>query len=82
MGCFFDESLDKIIAEAKDMLSDARGHTECIILVGGFSSSMYAVKRIRRELEKQGRSVITPTYSRSAVLEGAYGSGHFRIVFQ
>jgi hypothetical protein len=79
---FFEESLERVAGEAKDMLA-AVGGAECIILVGGFSSSMYAVKRLRKELERQGRSLITPTYSRSAVLEGeSVRSLHILIHFQ
>jgi hypothetical protein len=70
MESFFNPSIDKITSTAQEMLQAAGGITESIILVGGFSGSMYAKKKIRQALERNGATVITPTYSRSAVLEG------------
>ena len=74
MAGFFNPSLDRVIAKALQMLARAGG-AETIVLVGGFSSSRYAARYLRKALEVQGRPVVAPSYRRSAVLEGAWGGG-------
>lgn len=71
MTSFFQPSLDKVIATAQKML-DYVGSVDNILLVGGFSSSRFAMRTLRAALEAPGRSVITPVYNRTAVLEGWY----------
>eukprot|EP00775_Hariotina_reticulata_P011136 gene11136-11289_t len=69
MASLFNPSLDKVIARALQMLARAGG-ADTIVLVGGFSSSRYAMRYLRAALEVHGRPVVAPSYRRSAVLEG------------
>ena len=59
------------------MLARAAG-ADIVVLVGGFSSSRFAMRTLREALEVPGRAVITPMYSRSAVLEGEV-AGVFKV---
>ena len=72
MESFFTPSVDNIISKAKNMLNRAGG-AEFVVLVGGFSGSPYAMHCLRTALEEPGRSVVAPTYGRTAVLEGKQG---------
>lgn len=69
MTSFFMPSLETVAARAIQMLSRAGG-ADVIVLVGGFSSSRFAMRTLRAALEVPGRPVVTPIYSKSAVLEG------------
>lgn len=69
MTGFFKPSLENVATRALQMLSRAGG-VDVIVLVGGFSSSRFAMRTLRSALEVPGRPVVTPMYSRSAVLEG------------
>lgn len=72
MADLFKPSLDSIIAKALQMLARADGPrgADVIVLVGGFSSSHFAMRYLRAALEVPGRPVVAPSYRRSAVIEG------------
>ncbi|XP_052788689.1 heat shock 70 kDa protein 12B-like [Mya arenaria] len=73
---WFDGPVTKLINHIQMLLSDpAMGNVNTIVLVGGFSESIYVQKRVKEEI--QGVCCIVPDDGGLAVLKGAVKFGHF-----
>ena len=73
---FFDPVLAKICALIRKQLAATRKKCAAMFVVGGFSSSPYLFKRIKKEFNSQVSAIASPPHPIAAIMYGAvfYGT--------